>query len=66
MMPSISQSGQISFTSLGVSTFDLDADRLGDAGVIHELVPAVPGAREADVGHLAKADIWPVSASSVL
>ncbi len=29
--------------------FHLDADRLGDAGIIHELVPAVFGAGEADI-----------------
>ena len=57
MMPSISQSGQISLTSLGRQDVDLDADRLGDAGVIHVLVPAVLGAGEADVGDLAEADM---------
>ena len=36
---------------------DLDADRLGDARVIHELVPAILGAGEADVGADLEADI---------
>ena len=35
----------------------LDADRLGDAGVIVIFVHPVAGAREADVRHLAKADV---------
>ena len=56
-MPSVSQSGQIAFTSSGVSTLTRDADRARDAGVIHVLVPAVPGAGEADVGDLAEADV---------
>ncbi len=34
---------------------DLHADRLGDTGVIHELVPAVGRAGEPDVGDLAEA-----------
>ncbi len=34
----------------GRQLVDLDADGLGHAGVIHELVPAVRGAGEADVG----------------
>jgi hypothetical protein len=34
---------------------DLDADRLGDAGIIHELVPAVGRTGEADVGDLREA-----------
>ena len=38
---------------------DLDADRLGDAGIIHELVPAVLGAGQADVGADGEADILP-------
>ena len=37
---------------LGRQDVDLDADRLGDAGIVHELVPAVLGAGEADVGDL--------------
>ena len=41
----------------GRQEVDLDADRLGDAGVVHELVPAVLRAGEADVGDLAEADI---------
>src|SRR5205807_269772 len=36
---------------------DLDADRLGDASVVHELVPAVFGAGKADVGDDAEADM---------
>ena len=43
---------------------DLDADRLGDARIIHELVPAVLGAGETDVEQtLLKPTFWPVSAS---
>ena len=57
MMPSVSQSGQIALTSSGVSTLTRDADRPRDAGVVHVLVPAIPGPREADVGDLAEADI---------
>ena len=34
---------------------DLDADRLGNPGVVHELIPAVLGAGEADVGDLLEA-----------
>ena len=59
MIPSISQSGQISLTSLGRQELDLDADRLGDARVIFVLVHPVARAREADVGDLAKADVEP-------
>ena len=44
---------------VGRQHVDLDADRLGDAGVVHVLVPAVPRAGEADVGDLAEADILP-------
>src|SRR5690606_3356031 len=36
---------------------DLDADRLGDPGIVHILVPAVPGPRKTDVRDLGKADI---------
>ncbi len=36
---------------------DLDADRLGNAGIIHVFVPAVLGAGETDVGDLREADI---------
>ena len=41
----------------GRELVDLDADGLGDAGVIHELVPAVVGARQADVGAACEADM---------
>ena len=37
----------------------LDADRLRDAGIVIVFVHPVAGAREADVGHLAKARIEP-------
>ena len=39
-----------SLTCAGRQLVDLDADGLGDARVIHELVPAVLGAGQADVG----------------
>jgi hypothetical protein len=55
MIPSVSQSGQSSFTWAGVSTSTVDADRVRHALVVHELVPAVPGAGEADVRHLLEA-----------
>ena len=41
----------------GREHIDRDADRPGDAGVIHVLVEAVPGPRQTDVGDLAEADI---------
>ena len=51
---------------LGGDQVDVDADRLGGAGIIHVLVPAVLGAGEAEVGDLTKPTSWPVSSSSVL
>ena len=36
---------------------DVDADRARDAGIVHELVPAVLGAGEADVGADGEADV---------
>ena len=57
MIPSTLQSGQIVLDLVGREELDLDADRLRDAGVIIVLVHPVAGAREADVRHLAKADV---------
>ena len=59
-------SGQISLTCCGRQELDLDADGLGDAGVLAVLVHAVAVAGEADVGDLVETTLWPVSASSVL
>ena len=36
---------------------DRHTDRLGDAGIVHVLVPAVPGARQPDIGDVREADI---------
>ena len=57
MIPSTLQSGQISLTSLRRQELHLDADRRGDSGVIMIFVHPVAGAREADVGDLAQADV---------
>ena len=58
-MPSVSQSGQIAFTCVRRQDVDVDADRPRHAGVVHVLVPAVLGAREADVGADREADALP-------
>ena len=57
MMPSVEAERPDLLELRGRELVDLDADGLGDAGVIHELVPAVGGARQADVGAAREADM---------
>ena len=45
------------FQLFGCQLVDPDADGLGNPGVIQELVPAVLGAGESDVGNFFEADI---------